>query len=123
MPIDPELERLFSRIASLEAEYSSARAENDFYKNQMNQEWSSRHDLQVQYRELKELADEEFRTASYCWEMGDKASAKDHSENGKSLNERKSYIGSFLDAAHSRFDPMIDSFEQAKERQAEVLER
>lgn len=67
MSKDPELERLFSRISALEAEYQSARSETDFYKNQMNQEWSSLHDLQVQYRELKEQADEEFQSASLCW--------------------------------------------------------
>ena len=123
MSKDPELERLFSRISALEAEYQSACSETDFYKNQMNQEWSSLHDLQVQYRELKEQADEEFRSASLCWEMGDRVSAKEHSENGKALNERKAYLSSGLDMAHSRYDPLKAAFDQAKERQTEVLER
>ena len=48
---DPELERLFSRIASLEAEYQAARSETDFYRDQMNLEWGSLHDLQEEYRE------------------------------------------------------------------------
>ena len=120
---DPELERLFSQISALEAEYNSARNETDFYRDKMNQEWSSLHDLQTQYRELKEQANEEFRSASYCWEMGDRASAKDHSENGKILNEKKAYIASFLDDARGRYDPMKKAYEQAKERQTEILNR
>lgn len=120
---DTELERLFSTISSLEQEYESARSETDFYRNQMNSEWGVLHDLQTQYRELKEAADEEFRLASYCWEMGDRASAKEHSENGKNINERKAYIASGLDSAHSRYDPMKEAFERAKEHQTEVLQR
>ena len=55
--------------------------------------------------------------------MGDKASAKEHSDRGKEINERKSYVASGLDLAHSRFDPMKAAFEQAKIRQSEVLEQ
>lgn len=120
---DAELERLFSNISFLEREYESARSETDFYRNQVNSEWGILHDFQTQYRELKEEADEEFRLASYCWEMGDRASAKEHSENGKIINERKAYIASGLDSAHSRYDPMKEAFERAKEHQAEVLQR
>lgn len=118
---DSELERLFSRIHSLEEEYNRARSETDFYREQMNAEWGALHDLQVKYRELKELADEEFRSASLCWEMGDRAGAKEHSDKGKSINEQKAYIGSGLDAAHGRYDPMKAAFERAKDRQNEVL--
>ena len=55
--------------------------------------------------------------------MGDRASAKEHSENGKALNERKAYLSSGLDMAHSRYELMKAAFDQAKERQTEVLER
>ena len=120
---DSELERLFSQIALLEAEYNSARLETDFCRNQMNAEWDALHDLQVQYRELKELADEEFQSASYCWETGDRASAKEHSDRGREINARKQYLGSGLDMVHSRYDPLKAAFEQAKTRQSEVLDR
>lgn len=118
---DAELTRIKSRIDILEAEFQSAKVDTDFCRNAMNSEWESLHELQMQYRELKEQADEEFQQASYCWDMGDKASAKEHSENGKMLNERKAYLSSGLDVAHSRFDSLRDAFEQAKERQERIL--
>lgn len=119
---DGELDRLFSRIESLEAEYNRAKAEKASCQDQMNSAWNSLHDLQVKYRELKNLADEEFQAASFCWETGDKASAKIHSENGKDLNERKSWLSSDLDNAHWRFDSMKAAYEQAREHQNRILE-
>lgn len=120
---DAELEGLFFQISNLEAEYSRAIAETDYCREQMNNEWNSLHELQERYRELKELADEEFREASYCWEMDDRAGAKEHSENGKDFNEQRDYIRLSLDMAHGRYDPMKAAFDRAKANQAEVLDR
>lgn len=120
---DPELERLITKIKTLEDQYQNAISETDTCRSKMNSEWSILHNLQEQYRQYKELADEEFRSASYCWQMGDRASAKEHSITGQNLNSRKSYIGLELDAAHSRYDPIKTAFERSKARQSELLEQ
>ena len=80
---DAELNRLFSQIAIWEDEYNRAKAASDGCRQQMNSEWESLHYLQTRYRQYKEMADEEFRSAKYCWEMNDKASAKEHSIIGR----------------------------------------
>ena len=118
---DPELERLFSRITVLEEEYRRAKGETDSCKLQMNSDWESLHYLQEKYRELKEMANEEFQAAKYCWSMNDRASAKEHSINGKDLNDRKAYLRPDLDRAHDRFTSSKAAFEKAKVRQEEVL--
>lgn len=118
---DAELSRLFTRISFLEDEYKSAKAATDICKEQMNSAWESLHNIQEKYRELKEMADEEFRTAEYCWEMNDRASAKVHSINGRDYNDQKIYIRSELDRLHVCFDSSKSAFDSAKAHQADVL--
>lgn len=120
---DAELSRLFSQIAIWEEEFNRAKATTDGCRQQMNSEWESLHYLQTKYRQYKEMADEEFRSAKYCWEMNDKASAKVHSINGKNLNNEKMYLRPDLDRAHARFDSFKTAYENARAHQDYVLEQ
>ena len=63
---DAELNWLYSQITLWENEYNRAKATTDGCKQQMQSEWESLHYLQERYRELKEMANEEFRSAKYC---------------------------------------------------------
>ena len=120
---DPELTRLFSLITALEEEYKRAKAETDSCKTQMNSDWNSLHDLQEKYRELKELARNEFQMSKYCWQANDRASAKEHSINGKAMNDQKACLRPYIDSAHERFNSSKTAFENAKARQDNVLNR
>lgn len=119
---DAELNWLYSQITLWENEYNRAKATTDGCKQQMQSEWESLHYLQERYRELKEMANEEFRSAKYCWETNDKANAKIHSINGKNLNNDKMYLRPDIDRAHARFDSAKSAFENAKAHQANILE-
>ena len=120
---DAELNRLFSQITLWEGEYNRAKAATDGCRQQMNSEWESLHYLQTKYRQYKEMADEEFRSAKYCWAMNDKANAKAHSINGQNLNNEKKYLRSELDRAHISFDSFKEAYKNAKIHQAYVLEQ
>ena len=110
---DATLQYLSEKIDSLSAEYERAKLNTSHLHDQLDSAWFPLRDLQAQYREYKEQADEEFEQAQYCWSAHDGASAKVHSENGHLLNQRKAEIGFSLDAAHARYDSVKSQFDEA----------
>lgn len=110
---DATLQYWSERIDSLSAEYERAKSNTSYLHDQMDSAWQSLHGLQEQYREYKEQANYEFQESQYCWSMHDGASAKEHSENGHILNEKKAEVGSYLDGAHARFDSVKSQFDEA----------
>lgn len=110
---DSVLQYWSERIDSLSVEYEQAKSKTSQLLEQMNSAWESLRDLQEQYREYKEQADYEFEQAQYCWSMHDGASAKEHSDNGHILNQKKAKLGVYLDGAHARYDPLKSQFDEA----------
>ena len=114
---DATLQYWSERIDSLNSDYERAKSSTSHLHDQMDSAWRSLHDLQEQYREYKEQANYEFQESQYCWSMHDGASAKEHSENGHILNEKKSEIGLYLDGAHAKFDSVKSQFDEAVDYQ------
>ena len=122
MANDPELERLFRRIDSLESDLRIANSEMDTLRPLMDDAWADLQYLRDQYNYYKDLATEEFEAASLCWESGDKFDAKEHSINAHLLKDRQHEFGSCIDDAKARHSSFKSSFDEAKARRNEILE-
>lgn len=120
---DATLQYLSERIDSLSAEYERAKSNTSYLHDQMESAWQSLHDLQEEYREYKEQASYEFQESQYCWSMHDGAGAKEHSENGHLLNEKKVGVSLYLDGAHARFDSEKSEFDKAVAYQRGIKEQ
>lgn len=117
---DATLQYWSERIDSLNSEYERAKSNTSHLHDQLDSAWKSLHDLQEQYREYKEQANCEFQEAQHCWSMHDRASAKEHSENGHILNEKKAEIGLYLEGAHAGFDSVKSQFDEAVAYQRDI---
>ena len=120
---DATLRYLSERIDSLSAEYERAKSNTSHLHDQMESAWQSLHDLQEEYREYKEQASYEFQESQYCWSMHDGAGAKEHSENGHLLNEKKAGVSLYLDGAHARFDSEKSEFDNSVAYQRGIKEQ
>ena len=120
---DATLQYLSERIDSLSAEYERAKSNTSHLHDQMESAWQSLHDLQEEYREYKEQASYEFQESQYCWSMHDGAGAKEHSENGHLLNEKKAGVSLYLDGAHAKFDSEKSEFDKAVAYQRGIKEQ
>ena len=123
MANDYELERLFSEISILETELNKTQAEADNLKSLMNNAWESLRYFQEQYRYYKNLATEEFEKARDCYAGGDKESAKNHSIDGRYLNEKKNSFSSGIDNNRAIYESYKASYNRAKERKNSIIKQ
>lgn len=123
MPRDAQLDQYIREVESLEAEFQRARERTDCARSDMNRKWEEYKSLGDQYGELKELANREFEMSRTCFAAGDKYFAREHSINGKNLNERKNYLKPSMDNARAAHQSFKNAFQEAKAYQAQVLER
>lgn len=112
-----------SKIDALERELSRINYDLEIYRRPLADAKAAYKLVQSKYHEYKALASQEFEAAQTCWNYGDKADAKEHSNRGHELKEKQHMYGADLDRLKSEYESYLNAYNNKKAEKTGIIEQ